>query len=199
MGQIKTVVVFCGGSAGKSGIFAETAYKMGQILAENNVRLIYGAGGKGLMRAVAEGALSDDGYVIGTTIQSMFSIERPDLSAKISKMEIFQTMYERKVSMTKQADAVCILPGGFGTMDELFEILTLRQIGISSQPIVVVNTDGYFDTLRRFLLEMAEKGFAKPHQLSLLQFVDSVDDVLPEMHRQLKMVEKKAQKKGKKK
>ena len=173
------------------------AFRMGELLAENNIKLIYGAGGCGMMKAVAEGALSADGYVIGATIQSLFGIERPDLSTKISKMEIFQTMYERKVSMTKQADAAVILPGGLGTMDELFELIVLRQLGISHQPIVILNTDGFYNTLRQWLMEMVGMGFVKPHQLKLVDFVNTAEEVIPALRNQMKQLEKEKKQKEK--
>lgn len=196
MSQIKSVVVFCGGASGNKDIFMQEAFRMGKVLADHNIKLIYGAGGSGIMKAVAEGALSADGYVIGATIQSLFGIERPDLSTKISKMEIFQTMYERKVSMTKQADAAVILPGGLGTMDELFELIVLRQLGISFQPIVILNTDGFYNTLRQWLLEMVGMGFVKPHQLQLVDFVNTVDEVVPALRRQMQaLVKNKKEKK----
>ena len=196
MGQIKSVVVFCGASAGYMETFVKEAYRMGQTLAENNITLIYGAGGQGVMKAVAEGALAEKGYVIGTTIQSLFGTERPDLSANISKMEIFQTMYERKLSMTKQADAVLVLPGGLGTMDELFELVVLRQLGISRQPIIVLNTEGYYNTLRQWLFEMTGMGFVKPHQLKIIQFVNTVEEVIPAMRQQQKLLEKEPEEKN---
>ena len=189
MSQIKSVVVFCGGSPGKKEIFMKEAFRAGQMLAEHNIRVIYGAGGQGMMKAVADGALSENGYVIGTTIQSLFGIERPDLSVRVSKMEIYQTMYERKVAMTKQADAVLVLPGGLGTMDELFELVVLRQLGISQQPIIVLNTDNYYDTLRQWLFEMTGMGFAKPHQLKIMQFVNTVEEIVPTMRLQKKLLE----------
>jgi len=189
MSQIKSVVVFCGGSEGRKEIFMQEAYKMGQLLAESNIKVIYGAGGSGMMRAVAEGALDADGYVIGSTIQSLFATERPDLATRISKMEVFQTMYERKVSMTKQADAVVVLPGGFGTMDELFELFVLRQLGISHQPIVVLNTDEYYNTLHQWLLEMVGMGFAKTEQLQILQFVKTAEEVIPKLREQKKLLD----------
>ena len=176
--------------------FVKEAYRMGQTLAENNITLIYGAGGQGVMKAVAEGALAEKGYVIGTTIQSLFGTERPDLSANISKMEIFQTMYERKLSMTKQADAVLVLPGGLGTMDELFELVVLRQLGISRQPIIVLNTEGYYNTLRQWLFEMTGMGFVKPHQLKIIQFVNTVEEVIPAMRQQQKLLEKEPEEKN---
>ena len=191
MSQIKSVVVFCGGAAGRMKNFVEDAYRMGQELAESNINVIYGAGGEGMMKAVADGALSEDGYVIGSTIQSLFGAERPDLSTKISKMEVFQNMYERKVSMTKQADAIVVLPGGFGTMDELFELFVLRQLGISKQPIVVLNTNGYYNTLRQWFFEMVGMGFARPSQLKIIQFVNHVEEVIPMIRQQKKLLEEK--------
>ena len=192
MSQIKTVVVFCGGSSGSKEIFTKEAYRVGQMLADYNIKLIYGAGGEGMMKAVADGALDAGGYVIGSTIQSLFGTERPDLSTKLSKMEVFQTMYERKVSMTKQADAVVVLPGGLGTMDELFELVVLRQLGISRQPIVILNTDEFYKTLRQWLLEMVGMGFAKPHQMKIMQFVNTVDEILPAIRLQQKLLEEEA-------
>ena len=189
MSQIKSVVVFCGGSSGRKDIFTQEAYRAGQELAMNNIKVIYGAGGEGMMKAVADGVLSEDGYLIGTTIQSLFGVERPDLATKVSKMEIFQTMSERKVSMTKQADAVLVLPGGLGTMDELFELVVLRQLGISKQPIVILNTDDFYNTLRQWLFEMTGMGFMKPHQLKIFQFVDTVEEIIPAMRRQKKILE----------
>ena len=196
MGQIKSVVVCCGGSNGYKETFTQEAYRVGQALAENNITMIYGAGGQGMMKAVADGALSENGYVIGTTIQSLFGTERPDLSTNVSKMEIFRNMYERKVSMTKQADAVVVLPGGLGTMDELFELVVLRQLGISHQPIIVLNTDGYYNTLRQWLFEMTGMGFVKPHQLKIIQFVDTVDEIIPAIRRQQKLLAEEQEEKN---
>ena len=110
-------------------------------------------------------------------------------------MEIFQNMYERKVSMTKQADAVVILPGGLGTMDELFELFVLKQLGISHQPIVILNPEGFYNTLHQWILEMIGMGFAKPHQLNLVRFVNNVDDILPAIREQQKEIEEANQKK----
>lgn len=195
MSQIKSIVVFCGGSSGNNENFTKDAFKVGQLLANSNIKLIYGAGGQGMMKAVADGAIQEGGYVIGATLQSLFGTERPDLTTKITKMEIFQNMYERKVSMTKQADAVVILPGGLGTMDELFELFVLKQLGISHQPIVILNTEGFYNTLHQWILEMIGMGFAKPHQLNLVRFVNNVDDILPAIREQQKEIEEANQKK----
>ncbi len=195
MVKLEAVVVFCGSGEGNDPIYMAQAEKMGAILAQNNIKLIYGAGGKGLMGAVAKGALDNDGYVIGATVRTLYEIEQADLvDTAIQKFEVWDKMSNRKVSMTKQTDAICVLPGGLGTLDELFEVLVLRQIQISDKPIVVVNLNGFYNPLITMLKQMSEAGFIKPHQLNLMRFVDTVDDVLPAIREELEFVD--AQKGG---
>lgn len=180
MAHIPALAVFCGGSTGNNPIWMEQAYLFGKIIAENKTRLIYGAGGTGLMGAVAKGALDENGDVIGATIWSLYDAERPDLVAeKVHRFEVWSKLAYRKISMTRQSTAVCVLPGGFGTMDELFELLTLRQLNLIKTPIVVVNIAGYFDGLKRWIEEMISHGFAKSNQMDLLTFVERVEDVFP--------------------
>ncbi len=195
MVKLEAVVVFCGSGEGNNPIYMAQAEKMGAILAQNNIKLIYGAGGKGLMGAVAKGALDNNGYVIGATVRTLYEIEQADLvDTAIQKFEVWDKMSNRKVSMTKQTDAICVLPGGLGTLDELFEVLVLRQIQISDKPIVVVNLNGFYNPLITMLKQMSEAGFIKPHQLNLMRFVDTVDDVLPAIREELEFVD--AQKGG---
>lgn len=191
MENIKAIVVFCGSNEGNHPIFMEQAEKLGAILAQNNIKLIYGAGGKGLMGAVAKGASQNDGFIVGATIQPLYEIEQSDLqSLSLNKFEVWDKMSNRKVSMTRQTDAVCILPGGLGTLDELFEILVLRQLQITTHPIIVVNLNGFYNTLQKMLQEMSDAGFIKPHLLKLLHFVDTVEDVLPAI--QIELAQKDA-------
>lgn len=197
MAKIDAVVVFCGGSTGSDPLYMVEAEKMGALLAKNNIKLIYGAGGKGLMGAVAKGALENGGYVIGATIRSLYEIEKADLvETAIQKFEVWDKMSSRKVSMTRQTDAICVLPGGLGTMDELFEMLVLRQIQINNKPVVIVNINGFYNTLRLFLNEMVEKGFVKNHQLRLMTFVDTVDDVLPTIENELDIIRQQSEEKA---
>lgn len=185
-----SVAVFCGGSPGRKAIYMQEAHRMGEILAQNDIKLIYGAGTTGLMGAVADGAFSENGYVIGATIRELYNIEKPEaIAERASKFEVWDLMADRKVSMVSQSDAICILPGGFGTMDELFEVLTLRQLNLIKAPIVVVNIDGFYNTLEQFLYEMIGEGFAKPYQIKLLRFVKSVDEVLPAISEELELIE----------
>lgn len=188
MSILNSVAVFCGGSSGRKAIYIQEAHRLGEILARKEIKLIYGAGTTGLMGAVSDGAFSENGYVIGATIRELYDIEKPaEIARKADKFEVWDQMAQRKVSMVDQADAIVILPGGFGTMDEFFEVLTLRQLGIIKSPIIVVNIDGFYNTLQQFLFEMVGEGFVKPHQIKLLTFVRSVDEVLPEIEHQLLM------------
>ncbi len=188
MMNLNSVAVFCGGSSGRKAVYMKEAHRLGEMLALNEIKLIYGAGTTGLMGSVADGAFSENGYVIGATIRELYDIEKPgEIAKKAAEFEVWDQMAKRKVSMVDQADAIVILPGGFGTMDEFFEVLTLRQLGIISSPIIVVNIDGFYNTLQQFLFEMVGEGFVKPHQMKLLSFVRSVDEVLPEIKHQLMM------------
>ena len=191
MANINAVVVFCGGGEGKFPIFMQEAEKLGGLLAQNNIKLIYGAGGSGLMGAVAKGAIEHGGYVIGATIESLYQREKAELASQvIHKFEVWDKMSQRKVSMTRQMDAACVLPGGLGTLDELFELMVLRQIGIMNKPIVVVNIEGFFDSMYKMLLEMVGMGFIKPHQIKLITFVKTVDEVLPTIRRELDEIDR---------
>ena len=189
MNMVNSVAVFCGSSPGRKAIYMQEAHRMGEILAQNEIKLIYGAGTTGLMGAVADGAFSENGYVIGATIRELYDIEEPqEIVERATKFEVWDLMADRKVSMVRQADAICILPGGFGSMDELFEVLTLRQLNIIKAPIIVVNIDGFYNTLEQFIFEMIGEGFAKPYQLKLLRFVKSVDEVLPAIEEEMTLI-----------
>lgn len=195
MSTLNSIAVFCGASAGRRALYMQEAHRLGEILAQNEVKLVYGAGTTGLMGAVADGAFSENGDVVGATIRELYDIEKPEaLEQKAVKFEVWDLMSERKVSMVKQADAICILPGGYGTMDEMFEVLTLKQLGIIKAPIVVVNINGFFDTLEQFIFEMIGEGFVKPYQLKLLRFVKSVDGVLPAITEEMDLIEEQRQK-----
>ncbi|MDD3669377.1 MAG: TIGR00730 family Rossman fold protein [Alphaproteobacteria bacterium] len=185
MGKIESIVVYCGGADGDNPIYREEAYKLGRIIAESGIKLIYGAGGRGVMGAVAEGAMDRGGYLIGATIQEFYDVERPDLvESKIQQFEVWDKMSDRKVSMTKQASAICVLPGGYGTFDELFEMLTLKQKHIIRLPIIVVNIDGFFNTARKLISELRQKKFIQPADYHLPIFVPGAADVIPAILRQ---------------
>ena len=189
MSTIESICVFCGGSDGNDPIFKQEAYRLGQMLARNNTKLIFGAGGTGLMNAVFRGTKDAGGYVVGVTIKSLFDVEKPDISQEeLDEFMIFKRMSDRKVYMCKQASAMCILPGGLGTLDEFFEIMTLRQLNISRQPIVLVNINGFFNPVKILIDSFIEKGFIKPKFANLFQLVDTVDEVLPYIDQELRKI-----------
>lgn len=187
--EIGAVVVFCGIGEGPDPTYMQEAEKLGALLAKNKIKLIYGAGAKGMMGSVAKGAAQNDGYVVGATIRQLYEREKADLTEDmLKKFEVWDKMSGRKVSMTKQADAICVLPGGLGTMDELFEMMVLRQIGIINKPIVVVNTQGYYEALKKMLNEMVDAKFMQPDQINLITFVETVDEVLPTLFAEARQI-----------
>lgn len=155
--MMKTVCVFCGSSDSIHPDFKLAGRLMGQVLAENGLRLIFGAGRSGVMGAVADGALQAGGEVIGVLIESM---NTPALAhTGLTRLDVFPTMHERKAHMHSLADAFIALPGGLGTFDELFETLTWGQIGIHEKPVGLLNVRNYFDPLLAMLLHAEREGF----------------------------------------
>ena len=189
--RLKNICVFCGSKNGTDPAFEKAASELGRLIAENNVRLIFGAGGTGLMGAVATSCKKHGGEVIGMTISHLFDIERPDLMKDtIDEVRVFQKMYERKFAMTSAAEAFCVLPGGIGTIDELMELTVLRQLGLFNKPIILLSINGFFKPLKEAIQFMIDKGFMKPEHLKLITPLDKVEDVLPTIEKELKMLDK---------
>lgn len=156
---MKRITVFCGSSGGNDNIFQNEARSLGKILAEKNIGLVYGGAQIGVMGAVANGALEAGGEVIGVIPGFLKSkeIAHPGLSQMIT----VDTMHERKTRMNELCQGVIALPGGFGTLEELFEMLTWGQLGLHSKPIGLLNTNSYFNHLLQFIQEMVDQGFLK--------------------------------------
>ena len=189
--RLKNICVFCGSKNGTDPAFEKAASELGRLIAENNVRLIFGAGGTGLMGSVATSCKKHGGEVIGMTISHLFDIERPDLMKDtIDEVRVFQKMYERKFAMTSAAEAFCVLPGGIGTIDELMELTVLRQLGLFNKPIILLSINGFFKPLKEAIQFMIDKGFMKPEHLKLITPLDKVEDVLPTIEKELKMLDK---------
>jgi len=142
----RTICVFCGSADGLAEEYSAAARAMGRLLAENDIRLVYGAGRTGLMGALAEGALGAGGEVIGVVPKGL---ESPQLiyTTGLSRLEIVEDIQLRKARMNELGEAFIALPGGFGTLDEIFEVLTWSQIGRHRKPSAFLNTNGYFDSL----------------------------------------------------
>ncbi len=161
------IAVFCGSAEGADPIFAKTAGRVGQEIARRGWTLVYGGGSVGLMGVLADAALAEGGTVIGVIPRFLYEWEvgHDDLT----ELEIVETLTERKVRMGELADAFLSLPGGIGTMDELFEALSWAQLGLEEKPNGLLNVGGYYDELVAFLDRATASGFIKPKHRALLR------------------------------
>jgi len=162
---IQSLCVFCGSSDNVRSEYLDTAFRLGVVLAQNGIRLVYGAGSTGLMGAVANGALEAGGIVLGV-IPKLF--DTPILAHRgLTHIEVVETMHQRQARMSEISDAFIALPGGFGTLGELFEALTWAQIGIHRKPIGLLNVNGYYDGLLTMIEHARMEGFIYPDHLAL--------------------------------
>jgi uncharacterized protein (TIGR00730 family) len=169
---VKSVCVYCGASSGTSGSFVSIAQELGRELAERSIRLVYGGGGIGLMGAVADATMAAGGQVIGIIPQHL---ERAELGHRgLTELKIVDTMHTRKRMMFDMSDAFVILPGGMGTLDETFEIITWRQLGMHDKPIVLINHDSYWEPFLDLVDHVIDNGFARPAARQLFSVVGSV-------------------------
>jgi len=152
-----SVAVFCGSKLGNNKLFAQHAEEVGLMLAQKNIQLVYGGGNRGLMGIVANTVLKNQGKVVGV-IPSLLNDKEQQHDA-LTTLHIVETMHERKKMMFELCEAAIILPGGFGTMDELFEIITWNQLSIHDKAIVLLNSDGYYNNLIAHLQQMQQEGF----------------------------------------
>lgn len=153
----KSVAVFCGSRSGKNLLFAKHANKIGELLAQYNIQLIYGGGRNGLMGIVADAVLKNNGKAVGV-IPSLLS-EKEHQHDSLTKLHVVETMHERKKIMYELSDAAIVLPGGYGTLDEMFEMITWNQLNIHNKKIVLMNSDGYYDNLIAHLNNMQSENF----------------------------------------
>jgi uncharacterized protein (TIGR00730 family) len=163
---MRSVCVFCGSSTGSRPEYAEAARRTGAALAARRLDLVYGAGNIGLMGVLADAALAGGGRVVGVIPHALLARELAHQG--LSELHVVETMHQRKMLMADRSDAFVALPGGFGTLDELFEILTWAQLGIHAKPIGLLNVGGFFDTLLGWVRHAAAEGFIRQQHLALL-------------------------------
>ena len=164
---MKAIAVYCGANAGAGALYAESARAMGRALAEQGLRLVYGGGCVGLMGIIADEVLRMGGQVSGVIPQQL--VERELAHQGLSELFVVRDMHERKAKMASLADGFIALPGGMGTLEELFEMLTWSQLGIHSKQIGVLNAGGFYDQLLAFLAHAHGEGFIRPQHAGLLQ------------------------------
>ena len=176
---MKRITVFCGSSSGTEEIFKSQAILLGKTLADHGIEIVYGGAKVGLMGAVADGALIEGGKVVGVLPNFLKSKEIAHL--QLTELILVDSMHERKTKMNALCDGVIALPGGFGTLEELFEMLTWAQLGLHTKPIAVLNIDGFYDALLIMLQTMVDNGFLKEINQKMLIVSDNIDDLLFQM------------------
>jgi uncharacterized protein (TIGR00730 family) len=173
---VRRLCVFCGSRPGTRPVYAETARRLGAALAGRGLGLVYGGGAVGLMGVVADAALAAGGEVVGVIPRKLSSKEIAH--GGLTELHVVGTMHERKALMADRADGFIALPGGYGTCDELFEIVTWAQLGLHSKPIGLLNVAGYFDPLLAWCDHMVGEGFLKPEYRALLLVAGTVEGML---------------------
>ena len=174
--QIKSVCVYCGSSNNVDQAYKDAAESLGRELAENNYNLVYGGGNVGLMGIAASAALASGGEVHG--IIPGHIADREVAHRTLTKLDVVDTMHERKQMMVDNSDAFIIMPGGLGTMDEFFEIVTWRQLGLHDKPVIIVNVKGYWNDLVALINHLISEGFARPADMDHLTIVDAPEEVV---------------------
>mgnify|MGYP000333176018 CR=1 FL=1 len=179
--KIHSLAVFCASSDGNDAEIYQTAYDIGEIIAKNDIRLVYGGSKLGLMGQVAKGVMAHNGKVTGVIPD--FLKTKEVVHTGLDKLITTQDMHERKLAMNELSDAFVALPGGFGTFEELFEIVTWAQLGLHRKPIGLLNIGGFYDDLVNMLQKMTSKGLLKQDNLDILLVSDDFEELLEEMRR----------------
>jgi uncharacterized protein (TIGR00730 family) len=177
--MIRNVAVFCASAIGAHPVYRDAAEELGRSLAARNIGLIYGGSNVGLMKVVAEAALASNGKVIGVIPEVLVDLEVAHHG--ITELHVTSTMHTRKALIGEKADAFIALPGGFGTFEELFEVLAWHTLKIHAKPILLLNINGFYDKLLVFLDHCVAEGMLKPKSRELLLVADNVEDALTQL------------------
>lgn len=178
-GKLESIAVFCGSRKGHFPRYEEDAQALGRLLANRGIELVFGAGHIGLMGAVADASLAAGGKVTGVIPQHL--VEWELAHPRLSELVVVQTMHERKAIMAQRAGAFLALPGGYGTCDEFFEILTWKQLNLHGKPIGILNTRGYFDPMLQWIDLMIREGFLKAKHREMIAVSDRPEDILNQL------------------
>jgi uncharacterized protein (TIGR00730 family) len=171
---MKSLCIFCGSTSGTNGDYSHATQEISQLLAQKGITLVYGGGSFGLMGIAADGALKHNGKVVGVIPQLL--VEKEAAKRNISELHIVDSMQERKQKMMDLSDGFLILPGGVGTLDELFEVMAFINLGVHKKPCGLLNINGFYDSLIRFVDHATQEGFIRPITRNYL-----VDDSNPKI------------------
>jgi len=176
---MKSFVVFCGSSEGVNADYASKAYELGEAFANNGIRLVYGGAKIGIMGKVAEGVLSNKGKVIG--VIPVFLKKKEVVHEGLTELIVTQNMHQRKLKMHDLSDGIIMLPGGFGTLEEFFEMLTWSQLGLHQYPLGILNTNGFYDSLLKMMFDMVKEGFVKQEHINTILVDNDIEALLERM------------------
>jgi uncharacterized protein (TIGR00730 family) len=177
MAVVKRLCVYCGSSGRVDEVYRAAATRLGTMLAQAGIELVYGGGRIGLMGLLADAAIAHGGRVVGIIPGHLHDHEVGH--AGVSELVVVGSMHERKRRMFEMSDAFAILPGGLGTLDETFEMITWKQLGLHDKPILVIDVAGYWAPLKALTHHLVDQGFAAASTLELFRIVPRVEDVLP--------------------
>lgn len=177
MAKIRSLCVYCGASARVAQVHRDAAAELGRLLAKAGIRLVFGGGRVGLMGVIADATLQAGGEVIGIIPDHLVRLEVGHANA--TELIVVRTMHERKQKMADLSDGFAVLPGGLGTLDETFEIITWKQLRLHDKPIVLVDIANYWKPLAGMVEHMIKEGFVQPAHRRLFGVVDKVEDVIP--------------------
>ena len=173
---LTSICVYCGSSFGLLPEYKETAFAFGELLASRRITLVYGGGNVGLMGAVADGALARGGKVIGVMPQLL--VDKEVAHRGLTELHVVSSMHERKTMMADLSDAFVALPGGNGTLEEIFEVYTWTQLGFHAKPCAFLDVAGFYQPLAAFLTGVAEQGFLKTEHLEMLMMETDMERLL---------------------
>jgi uncharacterized protein (TIGR00730 family) len=173
------ISVFCGSSSGSLDIYTEQARMLGQVLAQRKIGLVYGGARVGLMGAIADGALSENGKVTG--VLPRFLQLKEIAHEGLTELILVDSMHERKTLMNELCDGVIAMPGGFGTLEEFFEMLTWGQLGLHKKPMGILNVNGFYDDLILLVTKMVNQGFLREANRQMILIGSHIDDLLDQM------------------
>lgn len=177
--KFKSVVVFCASSPGFEPIWIQTAFRVGEYLAQQDITLVYGGGRVGLMGAVADGALHQNGKVI--VVIPHFLNSKEIGHAGVTELIAVDNMHQRKMKMNDLSEAIIALPGGYGTLEELFEMVTWAQLGLHKKPVGLLNINGFYDHLIAFVKNMVDVGLLNKQNQEMLLVADTIEELLDKM------------------
>lgn len=173
---MKSIAIFCGSALGSEPIFSETAQQVGRTLAEKGITLVYGGGRSGLMGLVADSALAAGGQVVGVIPNAL--VDRELAHTGLTELYVVNNMHERKTQMAELSDGFIALPGGAGTLEEIFEQWTWAQLGIHQKPCAFLNVNGFYNDLLQFIQLTTDKGFTHSRFTEKLMSSTSIDDLI---------------------